>query len=131
MSDLDDKLNDSITVSLSIRKATTSQTEMDAPNGTQWFRPNGGELWFFEFDKEAVKQAFKDSGWLDTNQLGGIRSTTVYGKPGVEFMIGQEWYDRFESEISNIKSEGMVGRGHIWYTDDEILDAARKAAGLE
>lgn len=64
MIDLDEKLDEAITSSLSIRKAGSNETEKDAPNKYQWFRPNGGELWFFEFDNTAVKQAFMDAGWI-------------------------------------------------------------------
>ena len=64
MSNLDKKLDDVIARSFSVWRADKNQTEQDAPNRVNWFRPNNGELWFFAFDHDMVKQAFIDDGWL-------------------------------------------------------------------
>lgn len=80
-----------------------------------------------------IKQSFIDAGWLDTTQLGGIKSTTICRPEGnIEFMTGQEWYDRFRSEVSkqpqfqNVvdNSDTQFGGVH------PILAAAKKAAGI-
>lgn len=43
-------------------------------NSLNEYRPEGKPI---REITNAIKQAFIDAGWLDTTQLGGIKSTTI------------------------------------------------------
>lgn len=46
--------------SFHIWKAGKHQKESDAPHNVNWFRPNGSELWFFDFDAREVRATVID-----------------------------------------------------------------------
>lgn len=91
-----------------------------------------------ELRKEAISkiiQAFNNDGWLDTKQLGGLKSVNIATPTGerVDFMTGQEWYDKFEKEFD---------RNIVYNHDPKLQDAfvralsyaqewAKKASGIE
>jgi hypothetical protein len=154
MSDLDKKLDQAITSSFSIWKAAPHESTEDSPNRVQWFRPNGGELWFFGFNKGAVKQAFIDAGWSDGGDLapyyiemvkayikaGGAADCVLMSRNDWEvnsklsgLMTGQEWHEKFEAEL-----KGKVFPHYCSEDQANVLNvlsvcqgAAKKAAGIE
>jgi len=93
---------------------------------------------------EQIKQAFKDAGWLtpeqrqQTQELVNRMAQTAQDmlklpvtvrELGV--MTGQEWYDRFEKETDNLSFLVRGGDGVVYITQENILNAAKKAAGIE
>lgn len=47
-------------------------------------------------------------------------------------MSGQEWYDRFEKEMSgNLFEHSNVSHGYVLKVLEECKEAAKRAAGLE
>jgi hypothetical protein len=106
---------------------------------------------------EQTKQAFIDEGWLDTKQLGGLKSTNIATPSGerVDFMIEAEWEAKaIKDGWVNTKSVGFEGftvsnlmTGQAWLerfekevdamgmeppiVDGAYLDAAKKAAGID
>lgn len=67
-----------------------------------------------------IKQAFAEEGWCAPihfiDRGDGIKVSAE------QVMTGQEWYDRFEKEI---RKNGKAD------FNKELLEAAKKAAGLE
>jgi hypothetical protein len=134
MSDLDEKLTD---------------IYMEIAEGF-YFEGSDPETEHTEYAPETVekiKQAFIDDGWINTKQLGGIRSTNVALPDGsrVDFMTGQEWYDRFAKELPDNNTDCAVDyvdgndacdpvdhatRNGRFFMRQESLEAAKKAAGL-
>lgn len=85
---------------------------------------------------EGVKQVFVDAGWMPLNAKEGDYiqvNRKEYQLDGgniteIERMTGQEFYDRFEKEMSRLHADGSEGVRKEWnYT----LQAAKKAAGIE
>ena len=80
----------------------------------------------------AIKQAFTEAGHKKfTNRLDlETHNLTHTDKP---LMTGQEWYDRFEKEMYFLIA--MVWDDHKEHHEildrEQILEAAKKAAGLE
>lgn len=161
MDELDNKLDEAVSASLSIRKAQPNETTEDAPNKVQWFRPNGGELWFFEFDKEAVKQAFIENGWVDSvetakyiaensvnihtyrNAFIGPDSINSVGldvqPPDIKYHVPGEVFGAElmtgQEWYDRFEKElnKFEGNYHKWVGSlpSEVLEAAKKAAGIE
>lgn len=57
---LDDRISLCYLSGMRIWKAKRTDTPSEAPNGNQWFRPDGGELWFFDVGTEPIKQLIRD-----------------------------------------------------------------------
>lgn len=76
-----------------------------------------------------IKQAFADEGWVDMHKgfdkVWEVRAPSPDGGPRViaHLMDGQEFYQRFKAEMPQGSWREL--------TDVDILDAAKKAAGLE
>lgn len=71
-----------------------------------------------------IKQAFIDDGWLREINLSLPAVTPYVPEPR---MTGQEWYDRFEAEISLVEYTRLQGE----VTAKRIaLESAKKAAGI-
>lgn len=93
--------------------------------------------------RRQIKQAFKDEGWIAPEDFAPDDSTEIaeYGdvqprplnradffKFSTDYrplMTGQEWYDRFEKEMTAYTAS------HDQPMKEEALKAAKKAAGLE
>lgn len=74
---------------------------------------------------EQIKQAFKDADWVDKKEL----KTWSYTE---ELLSGQEWYDRFEKELGQIKLPGPGSANkYVLGAVNDCHSAAKKAAGLE
>lgn len=103
-----------------------------------------------------IKQAFMDEGWINTQPdhylLSSLQQSTPTGKLTLAYleeqmdalnkdssidwakrhgyMTGQEWYDRFVSEI--LSEFAYEYPNHLdGYSIDTFLDAAKKASGIE
>lgn len=68
-----------------------------------------------------IKQAFEAAGYL-------------YVPKGVTIelrLTGQEWYDRFEKEAEEVEARGSYSDDEAWAMYRELVQAAKKAAGLD
>lgn len=94
----------------------------------QIYAPEGGGRLFFQLHPTIaqIKQAFKDEGWQPPG--GGLRGNLV---------TGQEWYDRFEKQLSDdtYGDSNPTNKcdcdGVPYICTCDLLEAAKKAAGLE
>lgn len=93
------------------------------------------------------KKLFLENGWIDPNDLG----KTIYAMPkgrdlarelaGLEQVVddgvseiilplmltGQEWYDRFKNDLSNLKDE----EDEWIFEYDDVLAAAKRTSGIK
>lgn len=86
-----------------------------------------------------IEQAFKDAGYKDLSagscphdnyllkHVDNRDKCDYCGKPRVELLTGQEWYDRFDVEYREVVNLD----DRIDFRNPDVLSAARKAAGLE
>lgn len=83
---------------------------------------------------ETIKQAFIDDGWIrpadyipENAELRSMHYEFVENNNDriIPIMTGQEWYDRFEKEISAFTAK------HDQPMKQEALDAAKLAAGIK
>jgi len=86
-----------------------------------------------DYDKliPAIKQAFSEAGYLQIPMVEVVTRYKQGKKPevfmvnGKEVMSGQEWYDRFEAELT---SQTNVKTQFSWLG---IMIAAKRASGLD
>jgi len=87
---------------------------------------------------ETIKQAFTDSGYLNSVRMNG-KTIVMNGKDPLgqvvywpdKAMTGQEWYDRFEKELEHkVIGVGYGGQDAL-YVFNYVVGAAKKAAGLK
>lgn len=79
---------------------------------------------------ERIKQAFIDAGWRQGQ--GPYQDAMLDAiKKEAGLMTGQEWYDRFQDELKGrVFPHGDTNR-YVANAVNEMLDAAKKAAGIE
>lgn len=107
-----------------------------------------------QFDEQVrlIKQAFKDDAWSAIpekevydrvlkydnqticsqcqNRFTTQEDCLLHYKLHDPTMTGQEWYDRFTKEMNGVETYS----GDDYYglvSDDEVLDAAKRATGIE
>lgn len=85
-----------------------------------------GEEYLFLNDKDIteIKQAFAEAGYINMQgaKVSGPKYTVqTYRGDGARMMTGQEWYERFDKEL----------RAEDTYSIDEILQAAKRASGID
>lgn len=77
-------------------------------------------------DTEAIaqiKQAFRERGYRLSDKYSYYKSIT---RDGVTYYSGQEWFDRFEKEISGIAFPSEARATFYW-----TIEAAKRAAGIK
>lgn len=109
MSNLDDKLREILTGCVN-----RAYDDMDSKS---WHDPYSEPI-------AQIKQAFTDEGYKQytihtkITTLNGVVTT----QHGQAIMTGQEWYDRFKKELTNIKPpDEYVG---------DVVAAAKRASGV-
>lgn len=80
------------------------------------------------FVKQAGEKLFVVNG---ADELITQDGTKIKFNPEDDRITGQEWYDRFIKELG--EPEVFVGYGYdsIGYDEDDVLEAAKRAAGIE
>lgn len=79
-----------------------------------------------------IKQAFADDGYVQIPQVEVVTRWEAGKKPevfmvnGKEVMTGQEWFEKF---VYALLEDGTYEEGDTKDLD-EVMDAARKAAGM-
>lgn len=71
-----------------------------------------------------IKQAFIEAGYSKSPLTAIREEMQIRG-----MMTGQEWYDRFAKELDDIEMKLVIHNKTA--TKEEILEAAKKAAGIE
>lgn len=75
-----------------------------------------------------IKQLFADVGYRFNPSLKEMAGYKINTKPT---MTGQEFFERFEKELGEPKVFPGYGYDEIGYEDDHVLEAAKKASGLD
>lgn len=75
-----------------------------------------------------IKQAFMQEGWEPKiSTKWALKAFEKNQREMYGMMTGQEWYDRFKTEIESLKSPDLDD----WhFTHLEVLAVAKKASGL-
>ena len=73
---------------------------------------------------DEIKQAFIDEGWTPEAAVEPRQSVTRVTTTN-DYMTGQEFYDRFAVYLTSTGVERDA------YYDDDMLEVAKKAAGLD
>lgn len=120
-SDLDEKLNTAIMETIWISPIDKSEQRRVHP---KWFMANG-QMFTFGIDTQRVVQVMKNAARLGNNFGDFIDEN---GKTH-NVMTGQEWYDRFAKTLDDIELRLVIHNKTT--TKEEILAAAKKAAGIE
>jgi hypothetical protein len=68
----------------------------------------------------AIRQAFIDAGWVHVSASQETQAAIAYTMLGNRVMTGQEWYDRFDDEVTK----------EVLLPPWKVFEAARRAAGL-
>lgn len=74
-----------------------------------------------------IKQAFADERYIQIpDKIRTIRITEELDELPTGFMTGQEWFQRFNYEFKGTRWYDQLTGSH-----DEVIEAAKKAAGIE
>lgn len=77
-----------------------------------------------------IHQAYKEAGYVNTHEAGGVWMTHGPNDEHLHAMTGADWYDRFEKELDRVYEEGELV--FLQSPDFMAIDvAARRAAGLQ
>lgn len=96
------------------------------------------------YEVAQIKQAFEEAGYVKSG-YANFKSLKVPDEPldtlqvkhEPSLMTGQEWYDRFEKELSHEiygdtnPSDKVDCEGIPYACSCDLLDAAKRAAGLD
>lgn len=95
----------------------------------------------YERAETAIKKAFVDYGYKRCTQvMGGVHGHILEDDgdshnilpdiSGIKLMTGQEWYDRFQEELTGLKQYNPMRVNFMW-SEPTVIEAAKKASSVK